>query len=206
MLNEDTTPQSKVEEEATEENWFRIRVSAKHLILVSPVFKSFLVGGWKESSKFLHTGCTELTVSGWDLEAFLIVMRIIHNQHTEIPRKVSLELFAKISVIVDYYKCKDAIGFFADVWLDDLNGNLELRNKIACTFSRDLVLWLWISWMFRRSDQFQKYTAVAIKYSKTQISSLGLPIPTRLIGEWAPNFNIKNESIILTRFIFPKMN
>ncbi|RAO68251.1 uncharacterized protein BHQ10_004263 [Talaromyces amestolkiae] len=181
--NEDTTPQSETEEEETEENCFRIRVSAKHLTLVSPVFKSLLVGGWKESSTFIHTGSTELTVSGWDLEAFLVVMRMIHNQHTKIPRKVSLELFAKIIVIVDYYKCKDAIGFFADVWLDDLDGNSELRNKIACTFSRDLMLWLWISWIFQRSDQFKISTAIAIKYIKAQISSLGLPLPARLIDQ-----------------------
>lgn len=185
VLYEKTRPQSETEEEEeAEENCFRIRVSAKHLTLVSPVFKSLLLGGWKESSTFLQTGSTELIVSGWDLEAFLVVMQMIHNQHTKIPRKVSLELFAKISVIVDYYKCKDAIGFFSDVWLDDLDSNSELRNKLACTFSRDLVLWLWISWIFRRAEQFRKATAVAIKYSKAQISSLGLPLPARLISEW----------------------
>lgn len=174
------------------EDWNRkrvIRVSAKHLTPVSPVFKSFLFGGWKESSTFLETGSTELIVSGWDLEAFLVVMQMIHSQHKKIPRKVNLELFAKITIIADYYKCKDAIGFFSDVWLDDLNSNSDLQNRIACTFSRDLMLWLWISWMFRRAEQFKQSTAVAMKYSKAQITSLGLPLPARLISSGVPLVN-----------------
>ena len=182
--SEDTTSQSETEGEA-EEKCFRIRISAKHLTLVSPVFKSFLLGGWKESSTFLETGSAELTVSGWDLEAFLVVMQMIHSQHKKIPRKVSLELFAKITVIADYYKCKDAIGFFSDVWLDDLERNPELQNNLACRFSRDQMLWMWITWLFRRDEHFKRATAVAIKYSKTQISSLGLPLPARLISKWA---------------------
>lgn len=191
---QDSTQQSETEEEeaAAEEECFRIRVSAKHLILASPVFKSLLLGGWKESSTFLDKGSTELTVSGWDLEAFLVVLRMIHSQNKEIPRKVSLELFAKITVIADYYKCKDAIGFFSDVWLDDLESNSDLRNSLADTFSRELMLWMWISWFFRRVEQFKKATAVASKYSKIRISSLGLPLPAKLIGKWG--FELSNET------------
>jgi hypothetical protein len=188
VSGQDSTQQSEAEEE-TEEACFRIKVSAKHLTLSSPVFKSLLLGGWKESSTFLDTGSTELAVSGWDLEAFLIVMRMIHSQHKKIPRRVSLELFAKITVIADYYKCNDAIGFFSDVWLDDLESNADLQKNLACTFSRDQMLWMWITWLFRRMEKFKQSTAVALKYSKTQISSLGLPLPVKLVGKWGFELN-----------------
>lgn len=184
--DQNSTQPSETEEEADEEaegGCFRIKVSAKHLTLSSPVFKSLLLGGWKESSTFLDTGSTELIVSGWDLEAFLIVMWMIHSQHKKIPRKISLELFAKITIIADYYKCKDAIGFFSDVWLDDLESNSDLQDDLACTFSRDQMLWMWISWLFRREEHFERSTAVVVKYSKIQISSLGLPLPVKLIGK-----------------------
>jgi len=164
MSTQDSVQQSETEEEAEEEECFRIKVSAKHLTLSSPVFKSLLLGGWKESSVFLDTGSTELTVSGWDLEAFLIVMWMIHSQHQKIPRKISLELFAKITVIADYYKCHDAIRFFSDVWLDSMEGNSDLQDDLACTFSRDLILWMWIMWLFRRDEHFKRSTAVAVKY------------------------------------------
>lgn len=190
VSGQDSTQQSEAEEEA-EEECFRIKVSAKHLTLSSPVFKSLLLGGWKESNTFLDTGSTELAVSGWDLEAFLVVMRMIHSQHKKIPRRVSLELFAKITVIADYYKCNDAIGFFSDVWLDDLESNADLQNTLACTFSRDQMLWMWISWLFRRKEKFRQSTAVAVKYSKIQISSLGLPLPVKLIGKWG--FEVSDE-------------
>ncbi|EEA24903.1 hypothetical protein TMatcc_008004 [Talaromyces marneffei ATCC 18224] len=174
--DEQSLQQSETGKE-TEEQCFRIKVSAKHL--ASPVFKACLLGGWNESSTFLENGSTTLTVSGWDLEAFLIVMRIIHSQNNQLPRRVSLELFAKITVIVDYYKCKDAIAFFSDIWLDDLESKSDLH--LAGAFSRDHMLWMWVSWVFRRDGIFRRSTAVALKYSKIHISSLGLPLSTKLI-------------------------
>jgi hypothetical protein len=56
----------------------RIQVSAKHLMLASPVFKKALTGKWKEGSTFVGTGSVEITTEGWDVEAFLILLRILH--------------------------------------------------------------------------------------------------------------------------------
>ncbi|KAH3499037.1 hypothetical protein KXV55_008470, partial [Aspergillus fumigatus] len=57
---------------------FRVQVSAKHLVLASPVFKEILKGGWKESLTYLQTGSVEITADSWDIEAFLILLHIIH--------------------------------------------------------------------------------------------------------------------------------
>lgn len=56
----------------------RIQVFAKHLMLASPVFKKALTGKWKEGSTFVGTGSVEITTEGWDVEAFLILLRILH--------------------------------------------------------------------------------------------------------------------------------
>ena len=168
------TPDLPEIEEETDEECPRIRASAKHLTLASPVFKSLLLGGWKESSSFLDKGSTELTVSGWDLEAFLVFLRVIHCRNKEVPREVSLELLAKIAVLVDYYACKDALDFFAGVWFES--------REVSIHRHRDLMLWLCIVWVFQKPEEFQKLTALVILDSKTSISGLGLPLPAKLIS------------------------
>ncbi|KAE8389727.1 hypothetical protein BDV23DRAFT_172906 [Aspergillus alliaceus] len=64
---------------------FRIKVSAKHLILVSPAFKKILTGG-----------SVEITTENWDPEALLILLRILHFQLHIVPRRLILELNAKL--------------------------------------------------------------------------------------------------------------
>lgn len=88
--------------EQLDEGCFRIQVSAKHLALASSVFKKILTGGWKESITYLQKGSVEITAGSWDIEALLIILRIIHCQSYGVPRKLTLEMLAKVAVLADY--------------------------------------------------------------------------------------------------------
>ncbi|KAJ5465264.1 uncharacterized protein N7458_000950, partial [Penicillium daleae] len=167
------TERCKSNEDFSKKN-LRIQVSAKHLTLASPIFKNILTGGWKESVTLLQQGSMELTTSGWDLEALLLLLKIIHCQHDHIPRKLSLEMLAKIAVIADYYDCKKILRFFLDVWI----GNLAEVPEIYC---RDLVLWLWVSWVFKLPRQFERASSISISQSKYRIRGLALPIPNHVL-------------------------
>lgn len=89
----------------------RFCVSSRHLILASPCFQTMLQGSWKES---LPTESLLRTVdaSDWHIEALKIMLDIIHGHSHKIPRYISLALLAHIAVVVDYYKCHDAVKFF----------------------------------------------------------------------------------------------
>ncbi|PYH78381.1 hypothetical protein BO82DRAFT_405234 [Aspergillus uvarum CBS 121591] len=113
---------------------FRIQVSAKHLILASSVFKRILTGGWMESTKFLKQGSVEIDTDSWDLDALIIVLRLIHCQSFHKPRKLSLEMLAKVAVIADYYECGEAVDMLARVWISALD------ETIPATYSRDVIL------------------------------------------------------------------
>ncbi|RLL99207.1 hypothetical protein CFD26_104912 [Aspergillus turcosus] len=154
-----------------------IQVSAKHLMLASPVFKRALTGKWKEGSTFVGTGSVEITTEGWDVEAFLVLLRILHCQHHKLPKRVSLELAAKIAVLADYYECNDLVGFIRDAWITCL------REELPKTYSRTLILWLWIAWYFNIPTKFKKATSIAMSESKDEIDALELPIPARIIYE-----------------------
>lgn len=175
------TMQTYGNEEHVEEDCFRIQVSAKHLILSSPVFNKTLTGGWKEGFHLLREGSVEITTSGWDLEAFLILMRIFHCQPQDLPQRISLELLAKVAVLADYYGCQTVVRFFADKWID------VLKDSFPTSYSRDLILWIWVSWSFRLCPQFENSTSIAISESNDLITDLGLPIPGTVIGKVSDN-------------------
>ncbi|KAL2825235.1 hypothetical protein BJY01DRAFT_241588 [Aspergillus pseudoustus] len=132
----------------------RIQVSAKHLILASPVLKTLLTGGWKENVTLLEKGSVEITAESWDLDALLIVLWIIHGKDSLVSRVITLEMFAKIALIVDYYECSEAMG---------------------------LVYWMWISWALRLPEIFKETTSIAMSTSNHPIPHLGFPIPDGVI-------------------------
>ncbi|KAB8212786.1 hypothetical protein BDV33DRAFT_197233 [Aspergillus novoparasiticus] len=158
------------------EEVFRIQASAKHLILASPVFQKALTEGWKEGFHLLKKGAVDITISGWDLDAFLILMNIFHCQPQSLPREISLELLAKVAILADYYQCQTLVQYFADRWIK------SLRN-LPTTYSRDSMLWVWVSWVFRQSYEFEKCTLLAISQSSNRITNLGLPIPEQVIDK-----------------------
>lgn len=162
--------------ELPNESYIRIQVSAKHLILASPVFKKIITGSWKESITYLQKGSVEINAEGWDTEALLILLRVIHCQYNSVPRKMTLEMLAKVAVLVDYYRCNEAMSICTDIWI----GSLE--EKIPTGYSRDLILWLWVSWIFQLSAQFKEATSTAMSLSNGLVDNLGLPIPDNVIG------------------------
>ncbi|RAL07049.1 BTB/POZ domain-containing protein [Aspergillus homomorphus CBS 101889] len=162
--------------EATKEV-HRILVSGKHLALASSYFKNMLRGTWKETTSHSATGPMEIAAEGWDLEALLIVLQVLHCQNSQIPRKLSLEMIAKIAVVADYYQCKEALGFFSQTWLDSLD------QAPPSTYCRDLLLCTWISWFFGRQSQFRQTTSAAASRSTSPVDSLGLPIPGAIIAD-----------------------
>lgn len=163
--------------EPLDENCFYIQVSAKHLIFASPVFKGILTGGWKESISYLQKGSVEITADSWDIEAFLVVLHAIHGKYKDIPRKLTLEMLAKVAVITDYYECKESLYIITDIWLNNL------EEGIPTAYSRDLILWLWVSWFFQLPSQFKESTSTVMSCSENVIGCWELPIPDKVIGK-----------------------
>jgi hypothetical protein len=88
-------------------------------------------------------------------------------------------MLAKIAVLVNYYGCFEVVKLFTEMWITGLKITSPPRS-----YSRDTMLWIWISWVFREQEQFQAATKIALKESRAPVSSLGLPIPERIIGMW----------------------
>ena len=154
----------------SEPSEIRLRVSSKHLILASSYFKAALNGPWTESVSISADGSRCISANDWDPEAFLILMHIIHGRNRHVPRVVSLELLAKIAVLVDYYNCMEAVEVFAEIWLPGL------RSQLLAQDGRELILWLCVSWVFGYAEVFTAMTSIALRQCQEPLPTLGLPI------------------------------
>lgn len=164
-------------EPQTEKNKEEIRfqLSSKHLTLASEYFRKMMANDWKETTPAEGYSFV-VTAEEWDQEALLILMNIIHGRTAKVPLTISLEMLAKVSVLVDYYKCHEAVEFFAKTWISNL-------PKPLPSYGKELVLRLCISWVFSEADIFRLLTKTVLYESAGHIPSLNLPIPKAVISK-----------------------
>jgi hypothetical protein len=159
------------------------RVSSRHLILASPWFKRALTNeAWSESYRSEDDGLFHITVTDWDAEAFLILLNVLHLRTNveRVPRTLPLEMLSKIAVLVDYYECGEAIEFVTTTWID----HVRTKSVFPTTYCRDLILWIWVAYVFNLREEFRRATKVTIAQSDGPIRTLGLPIPSQISSEF----------------------
>jgi hypothetical protein len=186
------------EEGLPERRCMEMRVSSRHLILASSYFNRMLNGEWKESNTFQSDGCVRIEISDWDIDAIQLLMDIIHGRTRKVPQAISLEMLAKIAVLVDYYDCLEVVEIISRIWIQ------KLKSTVPGVHSRDLVLWLCISWVFQKSETFQNATMVVMMHSTGPLKTMDLPIPERIVRKSIQNLleysGIKKRPTHLCRF------
>lgn len=163
--------------EAEEE--LRVLVSSKHLMNASKRFKTMLTGGWVEATVVHSDGLRHVEMEGFDIDAFLVVMHILHHKNLKVPRTVNLEGLAKIAVVVDDLDCVEAILPWKDKWLT----KWRTTDPSLRSFGRDLIFWIMISAVFGLPKFFTVATKTAICYGAGPLPTLGLPIRKTVIGK-----------------------
>ncbi|KAH0493611.1 hypothetical protein TgHK011_000270 [Trichoderma gracile] len=152
---------------AVREQEVQMRLSSQRLVSASAYFKSLIEGNWKETTAGGQYSCT-IDTTDFDEEALLILMNIIHGKTVKLPLSVSFETLAKISVLADYYQCRDTVQFFVKTWLQNMDKGIPT--------GRDALYSLCISWLFPDAKSFKLATATLIRESKETFDDLGLPI------------------------------
>ncbi|KAI1370165.1 hypothetical protein F4677DRAFT_458078 [Hypoxylon crocopeplum] len=148
----------------------QFRLSSRHLVLASKYFEHILRGPWKEGTPAIPDGCRCVDAEDWDEDAMLILMQVIHGRNHQVPRSVTLEMLARIAVLVDYYKCHEAVTIWSDMWIN------ALRRTLPATCNRDLILWILVALVFEQQSLFNAATKVALEHYPGCLPTLGLPI------------------------------
>ncbi|KAI0434271.1 hypothetical protein F5Y09DRAFT_266096 [Xylaria sp. FL1042] len=150
------------------EKW-TFKVSSKHLTLASGYFKTMLDGPWHEANKVQEDGLRHFVVEDFNLEAFSIVLSIIHGKNSRVPLTVKLELLLEISRVVNHLRCSEAMSSYTVTW----TRHLEPSIPVKCTIK--LLHWISIAAIFQEHAIFHRCTRTAIIQSRSNIFSLGLP-------------------------------
>ena len=155
----------------------RLRVSSKHLILTSQMFKAELLGGFKEAEILRNEQFLEKSLPDDDADAWIILLNILHHRNRKVPRTVDLETLTQVACLVDKYFLHEAVEVFANLWISDL------LPEIPNVFWRDAVTWICISGVFKEQETYKKMTKLAQLESKGKIDTRELPFPSDAIGK-----------------------
>jgi hypothetical protein len=154
-------------------------VSSFHLTSASRTLDSALSGGtWSEGHK-KSDGYYYITADDWEEEPFLLLLSMLHWHSGALPESVSLEMKAKIAILVDYYDCGKAIEICTNSWLQLLE-NAGLPTE----YCSELILLVWIAYVFRKPELFRMTTQRVLGWcTEEKIRTLDLPIPLSVSGK-----------------------
>ncbi|PVI07909.1 hypothetical protein DM02DRAFT_608519 [Periconia macrospinosa] len=157
----------------------RYLVSSRHLALASGYFKSSLSQeGWMEGVRNEADGMYHLTTTDWDPDALLILLNILHLHNRKVPRELTLEMLAKMAVLIDYYRCAEATEVFTAMWIE----KTAESETVPSEYNRDLVLWMCVAWVFKIPSTFETTTSIVIAQNNMPtVQSMDLPIPNSVL-------------------------
>jgi hypothetical protein len=176
--DEATTKEAPTEDPPAPE--VRMRLSSKHSILASKYFESALTQGFAESqpvSGYAHV----VTADSMFVEALQLVFSIVHGQTHQVPRTISLDLLAKVAVVVDYYKFHKAVDFYFHVWIK------EISQPRVWLYGPDFLLRLVVACIFQETDIFTQLTLTVLWQARGPIHELGVAPLSRIVGKHLPD-------------------
>ncbi|RGP66329.1 hypothetical protein FSPOR_6707 [Fusarium sporotrichioides] len=150
---------------AQENDEVRFLVSSRHLTTASATFKTTLSPPWTQSKAASSKGSspsnssseeTDSSAEEWHAYALLTVFNIIHGKGSRVPRKVSLEFFAHVALIADFYDCTDNLSTTAELWY-------ELNYKRPGKYGKEVIMWLFIAWVFSWPNTFAEMARLTVR-------------------------------------------
>ncbi|KAF7507992.1 hypothetical protein GJ744_009889 [Endocarpon pusillum] len=156
----------------------QMRVSSSHLALASSIFKRLLKGGFAESLSLNSTGTAEVRLPEDNPQALQILLNIIHGHVKKVPRAMGIGMLTHIAILIDKYCLHEVTEIFTDMWFKKLKGD------IPGSFAKDLMSWLCVTWVLRKSKAFKDTTKIAMRESEGHLEGTterDLPIPASIL-------------------------
>lgn len=156
---------------------YEYRVSSSHLMAASPVFKDLLNNG-EGLGKLRHTdGKIYFTARGVNEKALRILLKILNHQSGGLPLTLELSCLTMLSVLTSQLKCVQAVQWFGEHWCE----KAEQKHRVPREAHLIAMMWLCISFIFKREDRFKEAAQVFLLYSEIDLlPTLGLPVEDAL--------------------------
>jgi len=158
----------------------RFQVSSQRLSAASPVWASALADSHRQHGRAQNIIETE----GWDVEAISALLDVIHMRSSHVDRTFTLDLLAKVAVLVHHYKCHDAVREAVSVWFDETSKGGGSKTAVSPGSKKDqeeAVKELFVAWEFSRPELFTR-TALRVIYTLDgAMETMGLPFTCALV-------------------------
>ncbi|KAL4931430.1 uncharacterized protein BDV17DRAFT_288968 [Aspergillus undulatus] len=157
----------------------RFQVSSQHLLNASRVFANEVHNAIAMSGYgYVHFNNhpIEIPARGFDVAAYLTLLRIIHGEpgFFSVNTGPGIEEIAKLALLADFHGCRDAVS----AWV---NPRITRLSNDEMHYGRDLILFIYVAYVFQRPRIFNRMTRIAIMEAPGLIPSLGLPFPTEIM-------------------------
>ena len=163
-------------------------VSAKHMMLASPVFEAMLNGNFKEGRTLQSDSRVEVPLPDDDADTFRILLSIIHGRNRSVPRKIDLDRLVQVAVLADKYQMVEAVEAYSGAWI------ANLKSTIPAKLCGDLGRWICIAWVFGLAAEFSSTTKTLIQQSEEDVPDGFMdyvPLPKAVFGKCKNHLSIK---------------
>lgn len=139
----------------------RIRIFSKHFILIFSIFRTMFKIKNQKNLNLNSQNYEKLSLLHDNSAAFFIILYFIHDQIRKMFRKIDLWMLIELVVLVNKYELLKSIEILLNYWLQNL------KSIISLIFNNDLLFWIFVSWVFKKSKIFKKM----IKITQTKNES-----------------------------------
>ncbi|CZR49573.1 uncharacterized protein FPRO_15932 [Fusarium proliferatum ET1] len=147
--------------------------SQKHLTLASRRASKLFSSAFKEASKqddgLYHWNFGDV----FNVQAFEVVLKIIHGKTRGVPQTPELDLLSNIASIVDDLECYDALSFCTERWLESYIGFFFKQPEKMDKSLAQLIL---VSFVFEYKYLFRDCIRKATRYTCEGMPTFDLPI------------------------------
>ncbi|GAP82851.1 hypothetical protein SAMD00023353_0103840 [Rosellinia necatrix] len=156
----------------------RFKGSTAKMRRASRYFKRMMNGQWLQDSKVHSDGLRHWGFEGFNSHATTIVLNLIHDNYYQVPNTIDFDMLLNVALVLDHLQCSGNVpGAFGSCWINDL------EHEIPAEYNTKLSQWICIAAVFRRNDIFKLCTHLAIIDTKSEISTLSLPILPLVSGK-----------------------
>ena len=139
----------------------KFSVSSAMMLRSSPVWRSMLTSGFKESC----ARSSPVTFPEDDVLTFFLVLLASHMRFPEIPRKITLEQLERLCVFCDKYDCIVVVQPWVDKWIAGLTLTPLMFKPGKDMENKDM--WTWIAWTTGDRALVSGFTKYYILHSHT---------------------------------------
>ena len=159
-----------------------IRVSSKHLSLVSRVFQAMLAGKFGEGQQLQATGSVKIELHNDHPVALYILLLIVHCQNRSVPHKIAVDTLVAVTILVDKYDVHEAVERYTNDWYHDALG--QVGSNFEHCREADFVVWIGLTWVLNKPLDFQRITEAAIQRSQVaHLTTTNFPVPSTILGK-----------------------